>query len=212
MKKPVVYYIFDTLCGWCYGFAPVINQLQQELGPNVTFTAISGGMVTGERIGPITQMAVYIKRSAPRVTEVSGVAFGNAYLEGVLNDENYISNSVPPAIALNIFRTQQPGKQLYFAHAIQKLIFEEGKDLNQPEIYLPLAEEAGLTSEEFRKRFEDPKVREDVEKEFTLVQNWGISGFPAVVVEKKEKLYLVAQGFQPLENLSGAIKEVLEKE
>ena len=62
MKKnePVIYYIFDGLCGWCYGFAPVVNQLQQELGKKVIFKVISGGMVTGSRVGPIRQMAAYI--------------------------------------------------------------------------------------------------------------------------------------------------------
>lgn len=25
-KQPIVYYVFDPLCGWCYGFSPIITK------------------------------------------------------------------------------------------------------------------------------------------------------------------------------------------
>src|SRR5688572_24133839 len=130
LKKPTLYYIYDALCGWCFGFAPVMKKLQENFHDKIQFEVLSGGMVTGPRIGPIAEMATYIKSAAPRVTEVTGQAFGDAYLNDVLNSKSYISNSVPPSIALSILKEAQPDKAVLFMHAIQNLHFKEGKDLN----------------------------------------------------------------------------------
>lgn len=212
LKKPTLYYVYDALCGWCFGFAPVIEKVDAEFKEKMRMEVLSGGMVTGPRIGPIAEMAGYIRKAAPRVTEISGQVFGDAYLNDVLGSTTYISNSVPPSIALCILKESYPEKTIHFMHAIQNLMFKEGKDLNELEIYLPLAAEAGIPEKEFRKKFADPVYLTKAEQEFQIVQNWGISGFPAVVVEKDDKLYLLAQGYQPYETLSETLQKVLSGE
>ncbi|MFW5658939.1 MAG: hypothetical protein ACOCZ8_03040, partial [Bacteroidota bacterium] len=44
-KKPTmkVIYVYDALCGWCYGFSPNIQQLHDEFGDRVDFEVVSGG-------------------------------------------------------------------------------------------------------------------------------------------------------------------------
>jgi putative protein-disulfide isomerase len=212
LKKPTLYYVYDALCGWCFGFAPVIEKVSEKYKADMRFEVLSGGMVTGPRIGPIAEMATYIKKASPRVTEVSGQVFGDAFLNGVLNSRTYISNSVPPAIAFGILKESQPEQAITFMHAIQNLLFKEGKDLNELETYLPLASQAGIPEKEFRKKFADPVYTSKAEQEFQIVQNWGISGFPAVVLEKDDKLYLLAQGYQPYEVLTETLEKVLNDE
>ena len=29
-QKPTILYVYDIMCGWCYGFSPVINRLYEE--------------------------------------------------------------------------------------------------------------------------------------------------------------------------------------
>jgi putative protein-disulfide isomerase len=41
----VLYYVYDPLCGWCYGFSPVINQLKESMQDEFTIEVISGVMV-----------------------------------------------------------------------------------------------------------------------------------------------------------------------
>lgn len=211
-KKPTLYYIYDGLCGWCFGFAPVMERIAETFANEMKVEVLSGGMVTGSRIGPATEMAAYIRQAAPRVTELTGQVFGVAYLHGVLSSSDFISNSVPPSIALCILKEAYPDKAVHFAHAIQNLLFIDGQDINKPEAYLPLAEEAGVGKAEFLKKFKDILYRNKAEQEFEIAQHWGISGFPAVVVEKDDKLYLVSQGFQAYEPLVDTIGKVLRGE
>ncbi len=212
MVKPTLFYIYDALCGWCYGFGPVVEKLQQNYASKLNFQVLSGGMITGNRVAPIAKMASYIKQASPRLTEMTGVTFSNAYLNGILTEGTYISNSTPPAIALCILKEAQPNQQVTLAHSIQKLMFQEGKDLNEPRVYLPLAEQTGITAEIFERKFADPTYRAQAEEEFYTVQQWGISGFPAIVLQKEEKLYLLARGFTPFEQLAPTIDKVLSSE
>ncbi len=208
-EKSTLYYIYDALCGWCYGFGPVLEKLHQNYADQINLEVLSGGMITGSRIGPIINMAAYIKQASPRVTEMTGVSFGDAYLNGVLADSTYISNSTPPAVALCILKEAQPNQQVTLAHNIQKLMFVEGKNLNEPATYFPLAEQAGMATDNFTQKFADPAYLSKAQAEFAISQQWGITGFPAVVLQKQDQLYLVASGFVPYNQISTTINKVL---
>ncbi|MFB9861827.1 DsbA family protein [Rufibacter immobilis] len=207
--KPTLFYISDALCGWCYAMGPQIEKLHAAYADKFRFEVLSGGMITGERVGPIGNMASFIKQAMPRLNEISGVTMGEAYLNDVLEKGTYISNSVPPAIAFSILKEAQPEEQVKYAKAIQDLHFQEGKDFNQVETYLPLAQEAGLTQEEFRARFTDEKYLQLAQQEFAQVQAWGIQGFPSMVAQNGDKLYLVTRGYAKFEDVAPALDQVL---
>ena len=40
-----VYYIFDSYCGWCYGFETILKPFV-EAHPELEVTALSGGLFT----------------------------------------------------------------------------------------------------------------------------------------------------------------------
>ena len=47
---PELLYIFDPLCGWCYGMTPVIQRVRTDMAGQIQVSVLSGGMVTGERV------------------------------------------------------------------------------------------------------------------------------------------------------------------
>ncbi|MBK0404358.1 DsbA family protein [Adhaeribacter sp. BT258] len=212
MQKPTLFYIYDALCGWCFGFAPVMQKLHAGFQNQFNFEVVNGGMITGERVGPIREMATYIKRSVPSVEQVSGVKFGEPYVNGILTSETYVSNSLPPAIALKILQEQASDQQIHLAHEIQQLHYVQGHDLNEVETYFPLCREIGLPEDVFRLKFQQKKYREQAQSDFELAKNWVITGFPAIVVEHEEKLYLLTQGFQEYEPLAEVLRKILSGE
>ena len=211
MEKSKIYYVYDALCGWCYGMRPVMQQLYANYKDTLDFEVLSGGMIRGANVRPISGMADYIRQVAPRLEETTGVQLTKTYHEQILDKGTYLSNSEPPAIALSILKEQAPEQQVPLAGAIQKTHFVEGKDLNEVETYLPVATAFGMAAEDFRAKFEDAAYKAKAEQEFKHVQAWGIQGFPAVVLEKGGKLYLLANGYQPYEQLSATIEQVLEQ-
>ena len=78
--QPVIYYCYDAWCGWCYGFSPVIKQLEVEFNDKLSFEVLSGGMIPADNPKPIRAMAGYISEGYRRVEEMTGVKFGADYL------------------------------------------------------------------------------------------------------------------------------------
>jgi protein-disulfide isomerase-like protein with CxxC motif len=52
MHTPTLHYIFDPLCGWCYGAAPLVQAARALAGIDVAFHA--GGILTGSNRRQIT--------------------------------------------------------------------------------------------------------------------------------------------------------------
>lgn len=211
MKKTTIIYVQDALCGWCYGMSPVIQQLYREHQQDYNFVVLSGGMIRGSNVRPISGMADYIRQASKHLEEVTGVKQTKAYHEEILDKGTYVTDSEPPAIALLILKEQFPEQQIPLAAAIQNLHFVQAKDLNEVETYLPVVRQFGASEEGFKKKFADKDYADKAKQEFELVERWGINGFPAVVCETGEKLYLVARGYQNYEQLTQTLARVQEE-
>jgi putative protein-disulfide isomerase len=211
MEKPTLIYIYDALCGWCYGFSPVMQKLYEAYQDRIAFEVLSGGMITGRRVQPLSAMADYIRQASQLLAEVTGVSPSEDYYSNILEKGTYRSDSLPPAIALNILKEKSPEDQFPLAQAIQHLYYTQGQDLNQVETYLPLAREKGWEEETFKKKFVDPAYADRAREEFKQVQEWGLDGFPAVLGKKGTALVLISHGYQPFEQVNEAVKQLLEE-
>ncbi len=70
--RPELLYLFDPLCGWCYGMSPVIRRVQEEFAGQLDVSVLCGGMVTGEQAGPIRHNWPYISGALEQVQRVTG--------------------------------------------------------------------------------------------------------------------------------------------
>ncbi len=205
--KPVILYIFDPLCGWCYGFSPVVRKLHEEFADRFQFEVWSGGMVTGSRVGPMGDMKDYILSAIPRLEATTGVIVGEDYKQR-LTEGSTISNSEPPSRALTILKESQPDKQVYFASAIQQRIFSQGKDANLPESYLDLAIEAGLGTEEFLGLWNHPESIDRTQEEFQQAAQLGVRGFPSLLLYHNQALSQLAYGYRSFDSIKAMLDPI----
>ncbi|WP_229374540.1 DsbA family protein [Fibrella rubiginis] len=205
MVQPRIIYVYDALCGWCYGFSPVIRRLHDTYQDQFTFDVMSGGMMTGPRIQPISESMGYIKSALRIVEENTGVLFGEAYVDNILNPGTYLSDSNKPGQAMTLFRVLQTGRDIEFAATLQNALYRDGIDLNVDANYGPLVETYDVDPDEFVAHLNDEAIIDQTQQEFALVAQMGINGFPSVIVEKGEELFLVARGYLPYDDLMANI-------
>ncbi|MBC7865377.1 MAG: DsbA family protein [Bacteroidia bacterium] len=199
--KPLILYVYDALCGWCYGFSPVIKKAAEVFENDFYFVTVSGGMITGDRIGPISQMAGYIKKAYKGVEEKTGITFGEGYLK-LLDEGTYLNNSIKPAIAMSVFKSFFPLRSIEFAHDLQAAHLYNGKDLNGRDVYFELIEKYGIDKEEFLARLNSEKFQQQTFQEFDEVKRLGITGFPTVLVQINDEIFTVSNGFINYEELA----------
>ncbi len=209
MKDYTIIYIYDALCGWCYGFSPVMQQIHEKYKDEMNFTVLSGGMIMGERVGPIGEVAGYIKQAYKTVEDHTGVEFGEGFLNNILDKGEAIFNSYPPSVALTVFKTYQPDNAVAFAGTLQKAIYYDGIEPEDLQAYGGYAAQFGIDAEEFVNKMQEEKFKNATFAEFQQVAEWGIQGFPSVIMATPENLYLIARGYMPFERLDGTIQQVL---
>lgn len=206
-SKPTIYYAYDALCGWCYGFSEVMNTFHDRNAHKYNFYVLSGGMVTGERIGPIGQVAGYINEAYLTVENTTGVKFGEAFLSQ-LDKGEAIFTSLPAAKAMALFRSQKPEETVAFASRMQKAIYDEGLPPAELSTYGICVRDFQMDPKAFEEGMQLDKIDQLIHEEFKTVQNWGIKGFPSVVYRDGDNAYMVARGYTPLNILEETVNNV----
>jgi putative protein-disulfide isomerase len=201
-------YVYDALCGWCYGFAPVVQRLHEKYRHDVPFTVVSGGLALGDRVQPVSSMAAYILDAIPLVERTTGVQFGEPYKQ-LLRAGTTISNSEPPAVALGIVKDKLPERAVEFAHALQQAHFVHGKSLSADATYEELAYHFDLQPAQFVDHMKGLTYTQKAHDDFTYAHRLGINGFPATLFRIGEKYWLLSRGYQEYDYLDRALTELI---
>ncbi|MES2690449.1 MAG: DsbA family protein [Bacteroidota bacterium] len=208
MAKDKIIYVYDPMCGWCFGFGKVMSEFHQLNKDAFEFDVISGGMVVGDREGPIGDFADYILGAYKRVEEYSGMKFGQPYLDQ-LKTKTLWSSSVKPAIAVETFKAFNTKDIVAFSHAVQKAYFIEGKDLRDENVYKELIKPYQINEADFIKKLNSDEMRTRTSDWFKTSADWGITGYPAVLMVRNGKYYAIARGFTDLETLNKNVQSVV---
>jgi len=207
-------YCYDAYCGWCYGFSPVIREIEARFGEVFPVTVLSGGMILPETPQPIALTAPYIREAYKTVEEYTGIRFGEDYLWHIFNPEqsDWFPHSEKPAIALSIIKEYQPAKAVAFASDIQYALHFEGRDLTDDEAYRHLLPQYDIDAETFYRDLHSEQFRERAYYDFALVKQLQVTSFPQLLLQASDsKFYLVAKGYTDYDTVSGRLSNILNE-
>ncbi|WP_442796247.1 DsbA family protein [Pelobium manganitolerans] len=210
-NKLAFVYVYDALCGWCYGFSPVMTKLYERYKNQFNFEVLSGGMILGDRVKPIGASADLIQIHIPRIEETAGVTFGQPYLD-ILKEGTQVQNSEKPSIALAVFKSYHPEQAVLFAADLQKAKYLNGADFEQDEIYVPIAEKFGIRGSEFIAKLHDEKFKQDAYYDFALSKQLQVTGYPAAFIKTGDlNFYMVAKGYADYDTMVLRVENVLKQ-
>ncbi|KAB1064485.1 DsbA family protein [Salibacter halophilus] len=201
-------YFFDPLCGWCYGFSKVIGQIHEKYADKLDFTVYSGGMITGDQVKPIGELADFLRGANEEVEKRSGVKFGEGFKKTIEEGTNKLS-SLEPARAISTAKNMAPHIQIPFAERVQQRIYFDGAEPASLESYLPLAKEFDLDEKEFREKFYSNESITWAVEDFYMTKQFGIQGFPATIIEHNGEYFMVGRGYMPFEMVDENIHNVI---
>lgn len=142
-----LHYIFDPLCGWCYGAAPLVKAAQ--IIPGLTIALHAGGMLTGNSRRQISEAwRNYVIPHDQRIAELTGQTFGADYFDGLLKDSTAVMDSEPPITAI-LAAERLAGRGLDMLHLIQQAHYQQGRRIADLPVLVILAEELGLEPKAF---------------------------------------------------------------
>ena len=182
--RTAVTYLFDPLCGWCYGASPVIQQLRQhkafalELAPSGLF---AGGGRTMD-----AAFADYAWSNDLRIAKLTGQPFTEDYRSKVLGRHGSRFDSAAATLALTAVSLSEPQRELDALKALQEARYVQGLDTCDVSVVEKLLRDQGLVAAANRLASSDAELlaanAARIQKAQGLMQTLGMQGVPALVV------------------------------
>jgi putative protein-disulfide isomerase len=124
----VLYYVFDPLCGWCYGASATISRLSSN--PGVQLKLAPSGLFSGEGARPMDdEFALHAWSNDQRIGRLTGQPFSDRYRSEVLADRQQMLDSGPATVALTAVAQTAPERELEALVAIQRARYVQGFDV-----------------------------------------------------------------------------------
>lgn len=188
VNKMKIYYLFDPLCGWCYGASATLQKLN-EIYP-LTLTPTGLFYQSGRKMD--ADFARYAWSNDQRIEKLTGQPFSQAYLENVLQGQGEF-NSANSLLALTAVQQIAPEKELAVLSALQTARYVDGLDnadltvVEQVLHKLNLSQSVPLLSEQSTKAALEQRLQFGQQ----LANHCGVQGVPQLIVEKDERLHIV---------------------
>ena len=137
-----LYYLFDPLCGWCYGAVPALTAVAAA-GINVEL--LPTGLFSGSGSRAMDDdFASFAWNNDQRINHLSGQRFTENYHQSVLANRQHRFNSEPPSLALTAVALTSPEHGLATLKAIQHARFVDGRDVTDWPTLGAILRQAGL--------------------------------------------------------------------
>lgn len=189
-----VTYLFDPLCGWCYGASPMIQKLAQqssltlELAPTGLFAGVNGRVMDAE-------FAQYAWSNDLRIGKMTGQLFTEQYRTQVLAQTGSLLDSELATLALTAVSLTQPQREFETLKLLQEARYVHGLDITRPSVVEKLLRDMGLAAAADKLVSASTELslsnNTRLQRAQRLMQTFGASGVPALIVAKGDSRRLL---------------------
>lgn len=138
-----LHYLFDPLCGWCYGANSLLPAYLDA--NNLTLHLMPTGLFSDQGARPMTpDFARYAWENDQKIALMTGQVFSEHYRQRVLGNVDQAFNSGPATLALTAVNMTEPLREYTALNAIQHGRYVEGRDITQPEVLGDILRTCGL--------------------------------------------------------------------
>lgn len=183
-------YLFDPMCGWCYGAEPTLRQVGRVPGISLrlvpTGTFAFGG---GRRLD--RQMAAHIWAADQRIHALSGQVFSDAYRTRVLGSPDARLASAAATLALTAVAETDAEAEFDALAAIQTARYVGGLDITSDPVLADCLQGLGLAAAArlFTERPADLIDRNNarIAQGAAELRRHGLSGVPALLLGRPDR-------------------------
>lgn len=190
-------YLFDPLCGWCYGAGPVLERLAQR--DDVTLELAPTGLFAGEGARSMdAQFAAYAWQNDQRIARLTGQAFSDTYRNRILGAVGAMFDSAPATLGLVAVGLTEPAGELEALKALQRGRYVDGRNNSDLAVVAEILAETDFAEAAQRVRAPDEELlsayRRRIETARSDMTRFGVDGVPALVVGEAAQRRMLRSG------------------
>lgn len=193
-QKTQIAYLFDPLCGWCYGASATIKALSEQQG--LTVNLMPTGLFANEDAPRMDDgFAAYAWDADQRIARLTGQPFSEDYRNKVLADRSARLNSGPATLALTAVALTAPDRELEALRAIQSARYVEGRDITAKAVLVEVLRGLSLIDAANQLQTAGPDLlaanRDRIKAAQTQMRRFGVDGVPVLVVDDGQSQRLI---------------------
>jgi len=189
-----LYYLFDPLCGWCYGASPIVSSLVETYNIDVSLMP-TGLFSTGKARKMDDNFASYAWENDQKIAQMTGQSFTEAYRKNVLGDHEQFFDSTAATMALSAVMLTHPKRERDALKAIQYARYVEGKDITSLSQLVTILRSLALEDAAIMLEANDKNLIEvnqmRITKAQALMQEFGANGVPTFIAQTNEKRWQI---------------------
>lgn len=177
---PVLYYVHDPMCSWCWGFVPTLEALLAELPRGLGLRRLLGGLAPDSDQPMPEAMRLQLQATWRRIQQrIPGTEFNFDFWT-----RNTPRRSTYPACrAVIAARLQGEAYDPLMTRAIQRAYYLQARNPSEESTLIELAGELGLDAAAFARDLRSKAVERRFAEERRLAAELGVEGFPSLVLE-----------------------------
>ena len=213
--RTTVTYLFDPLCGWCYGASPVIQQLGQQA--HIQLEQAPTGLFAGAGRSMDAAFADYAWSNDQRIAQLTGQRFTEAYRSQVLGRLGSRFDSTATTLALTAVVLTDPASELATLQGLQEARYVQGLDTCDEAVVGQWLRDRGHTAAADLLAQGDDALRQAnrarVQRARQLMQALGANGVPALAVKGPAAYRLLGGSalYGPLETLLAQLTQLSQE-
>jgi len=178
---PVLYYVHDPMCSWCWAFRPAWGQVQAQLPKSVTVKYLLGGLAPDSDTPMTVAMQATIRGHWKTIqSRVPGTMFNFDFWKLCAPRRS----TYPACRAVIAARNQNPLLEDAMIRSIQEAYYLQARSPSDEDVLAGLASSLDLDVDQFRAELNAPETQKALTDDIRSHQRIGVTGFPGLVLEK----------------------------
>lgn len=203
-----IIYVGDPMCSWCWGIAPSLQKLKTHYAAqNIGFRIVVGGLRPGGGEAWDADFKEFLRHHWEEVNERSGQPFGYK----IFNQENFNYDTEPSCRAVVTAQELEVTNPLAFFEAVQYKFYVENEDPNEVGFYESICQKFALDFQQFKTLFLSEGMKIKTNNEFVMNREWGVKGYPCVLLKKDTELHPLTYGFASFEEMKKSVENIRSK-
>ena len=206
MQKTILYYVYDPMCSWCWGYRDTWLKLSDALtaqGIEVRYQ-LGGLAPDSDQVMPLALQQT-LQGIWRKIQDQLGTQFNfDFWIECQPQRSTY-----PACRACLIARKEGKEKEMLFA--IQQAYYLGAKNPSLIEVLAELAETIGFERDTFAAQLIDSELNKQLMEEITQSRQLPIQGFPSLVLSIDNQLVPIGLDYKNWQNTYTQITKVIEQ-
>ncbi len=193
--KPTLYYVYDPMCSWCWGYAPTWHKLRTALAESgITVEYKLGGLAPDSNEPMPQEMQTFLEQTWHKISDQLGTAFNYDFWQNCQPRRS----TYPACRAVLIAR--EYGLEQQMLSSIQTAYYLEARNPSDLDTLTAIATKIGLNNAEFVKQINSEQLNQKLMTEIATVRQLPIQGFPSLVLEKNGLFKPIPLDYQHWQN------------